>query len=123
MQTEIQSLVDLYVKGKIIFERGQAYFGYLQFVMIIFITVSQMRTYPLFAWLSGWYWFGALFVGIFGTILFVGYLEIRWNIWQRQTDIYARLNPLNLELLKNQKEILEEVKRNANNAGVSTLRR
>ncbi|MBU1487687.1 hypothetical protein KKH56_06555 [bacterium] len=101
---------DLLVKGKIVFDRGRYWASYLTFMMMIFVTVSNMKEYAYFQFLQGRYWLIIIFLASLGIILLTGYIELtRLGTYQKEAEIYARLNPIQRKMLENQDNILKKL--------------
>jgi hypothetical protein len=102
---------DLLIKAKIVFDRGKEWIGYINFLMIVFITVASMKTYSTFSFLSSTYWLVAILVLSFLMIGVIGWLEIKlFGSYQREAEIRTNLNPVYQKILSNQEKILKELK-------------
>lgn len=97
------------IKVKVLFDRGRNWIGYLTFLMLIFITISNMKSYDyIFGFLSGWHWMIILMIGALCLVLVLGYVEIRHtNAYQQEAEIYARLNPVQRRVFENQEKIID----------------
>jgi len=101
---------DRLIKAKIVFDRGRYWVGYLTFLMMVFVTVTSMKQYPYFEFLSGRYWLVVVLAASMGFMLLVGYIELkRSRIYQREAEIYARLNPVQRRVFENHDKILERL--------------
>lgn len=102
------------VKTKIVFDRGRYWTGYLTFMMMIFITVANMKEYSYFRFLAGRWWLVIIFLSSILLILIAGYVEIKLlGTYQKEQEIYSKLNPSQTKILENQEKILailEEIK-------------
>lgn len=102
---------DLFIKAKIVFDRGKEWIGYLNFLMIVFITVASMKAYSTFTFLSSTYWIMAILIGSIALIGLLGYLEIKiFGTYQREAEIRTNLNPTYRKILENQEKTLRELR-------------
>ncbi|MFH1722956.1 MAG: hypothetical protein ABH950_10190 [Candidatus Altiarchaeota archaeon] len=101
---------DFWVKVKIVFDRGRSWIGYLTFLMMVFVTITSMKEYPYFAFLAGRYWFFLVLVSGVALIFVLGYLELRtFHVYQKELEIYSRINPVQKKVFENQEKILERL--------------
>lgn len=101
---------DLFVKIKILFDRGKYWVSYLTFFMLIFVTVTSMKEYAIFSFLSTWYWLFIMLLGSMAVMLILGYVELKHTkAFQKEIEIYAKLNPVQKKMFDNQDKIIEMV--------------
>jgi type II secretory pathway component PulL len=101
---------ELFVKAKIVFDRGRYWVSYLTFMMMLFVTVTNMKKYTYFQFLQGRWWLLILFLGSLLIILIAGYIELtKLGTYQKEAEIYARLNPVQRRILENQEKILKKL--------------
>ena len=107
---KIAEMKDKLIKVKIVFDRGRYWVGYLTFLMMVFVTVTSMRQYAYFEFLSGRYWLAIVLISSIAFMLLLGYLELkRSDIYQREAEIYASINPIQKKVFENQERILEKL--------------
>lgn len=101
---------DFLVKSKIVFDRGKQWIGYFTFLMMVFVTVTSMKEYAYFQFLRSRYWMVFALLASFILVLFIGYLEIRrLNVYQKEVEIYARMNPVQRRVFENHERIIERL--------------
>ncbi len=101
---------DFLVKAKIVFDRGRNWVSYLMFLMMVFVTVTSMKEYSYFKFLGSRYWMIIVLAGSIVVILALGYIELRRSdIYQKEAEIYARINPVQKRIFDNQEKILEKL--------------
>lgn len=106
---------DLWVKAKIVFDRGRSWVGYLTFLMMVFVTITSMKEYAYFEFLAGRHWFVILLLASVAVIFLLGYLELKtFHVYQKEAEIIGRINPVQRKLLENQDTILERLERMEN---------
>lgn len=99
------------IKLKVALDRGRIWFGYVQFFMLIFITVASMNQFPALASLfSSTYWLILLGIGGTGAIVVFGYIDFKYlKTFQHENVLYARMNPVQQRIFDNQDKILAEL--------------
>ena len=103
---------EFFVKTKIVFDRGKNWVSYLTFLMLIFVTITAMKEYPYFSFLSSWYWLAVFLLGSLAVVGFLGWLEMKGlRTWQKEREIYGRMDPVMNRLIENQEEILKKLNR------------
>lgn len=102
---------ELFIKAKIVFDRGRQWIGYINFLMIVFITVASMKAYSSFEFLSSTYWLIFIILASFFLIGLIGWLEVKkFGTYQKEAEILGRINPNYRKLFKNQEKIMRELK-------------
>ncbi len=98
------------IKAKIAMDRGKYWLSYINFAMLLFIAVTSMKEYEYFSFLQGRYWL--IFLG-FGTLVFItvlGYIDLKkLKTYQVESEIYARINPVQQKVFENQDKILKRI--------------
>lgn len=103
-------IFDLLIKLKIIFDRGRYWFGYSTVFMLMFVAVSSLKQYSYFSFLGAWYWLVCLFLLSLFMMLGIGYVEMKYTkTIQKESKIYTLRNPVFMELLDNQKIIIDKL--------------
>ena len=101
---------EFWVKLKIVFDRGRGWVGYLTFLMMVFVTITSMKQYTYFEFLAGRYWMILVLCAGLALIFLLGYLEVRTlSLYQKEAEIYSRINPVQQKVFQNQKRILEKL--------------
>ena len=108
----LKTVKETLVKIKIVFDRGKNYISYITFFMMTFVTITAMKEYEMFSFLSSTLWFTIVFsISIF-SIGFIGWLEMKGlKTWQKEREIYGRLDPVFEKLYNNQNKILAHLKK------------
>jgi hypothetical protein len=102
---------DLFVKAKIVFDRGKQWIGYFNFLMIVFITVASMKAYTTFSFLSSTYWLIIIIIASFLLIALIGWLEVKkFGTYQKEAEILGRINPTFKRIFENQEKIMRDLK-------------
>ena len=103
---------DFLIKAKIAMDRGKYWLSYINFAMLLFIAVTSMKEYEYFSFLQGRYW---LVVLGFCTLVFItvlGYIDLKkLKTYQMESEIYAKINPVQQRVFENQDKILERIER------------
>lgn len=103
---------DKLIKAKIALDRGKYWMSYINFFMILFIATSALKGYPGLSFMSSRYWLIVLFVISFASLLFLGYIDIKFfGAYQKEVEIMSRINPVQQKLFRNQEEILRRLER------------
>lgn len=107
------NVTDFIMKLKIAVDRGRIWVGYIQFFMLLFITVTSMKQYHIFNFIFVTpYWYIYIGVGAIISILFIGYADVKiFKTFQKETEIYAKINPVQKRLFENQNKIINLLKK------------
>ena len=90
----MQRLLSRFVRYKIYFDRSKVYVGYLQFFMLVFITLKQMdTTLPIWMYIAGFVLFCVVSV-------VVGYIDTKLGIRAEEQKNYSEQNPTLMEILE-----------------------
>ena len=101
---------ELLIKGKMAMDRGKYWLSYINFAMLLFISVTSMKEYDVFLFLQGRYWIVLLGLGTFVFITILGYIDLKkLKTFQIESEIYARINPVQQRMFENQDKILERI--------------
>ncbi|MBW6462102.1 MAG: hypothetical protein K0B07_03595 [DPANN group archaeon] len=101
---------ELLIKAKMAMDRGKYWLSYINFVMLLFISVTSMKQYEYFSFLQGRYWLIILGLGTFVFITILGYVDLKiLKTFQIETEIYARINPVQQKMFDNQDKILDMI--------------
>ncbi|NOQ56049.1 MAG: hypothetical protein GQ477_04560 [Nanohaloarchaea archaeon] len=98
------------IKAKMAMDRGKYWLSYINFAMLLFISVTSMKEYDMFLFLQGRYWIVLLGIGTFVFITFLGYIDLKkLKTYQTESEIYARINPVQQKMFDNQDKILKKI--------------
>ena len=98
------------IKAKMAMDRGKYWLSYINFAMLLFISVTSMKEYDVFSFLQGRYWIIVLGLGTFVFITILGYIDLKkLKTFQLETEIYARSNPVQQRMFDNQDKILKRI--------------
>ncbi len=101
---------ELLIKAKMAMDRGKYWLSYINFAMLLFISVTSMKEYDMFSFLQGRYWIIVLGLGTFVFITILGYIDLKkLKTFQMETEIYARINPVQQRMFDNQDNILKRI--------------
>ena len=101
---------ELLIKAKMAMDRGKYWLSYINFAMLLFISVTSMKEYDMFSFLQGRYWIIVLGLGTFVFITLLGYIDLKkLKTFQMETEIYARINPVQQRMFDNQDNILKRI--------------
>ncbi|MCK5593798.1 MAG: hypothetical protein KAI18_01000 [Candidatus Aenigmarchaeota archaeon] len=101
---------ELLIKAKMAMDRGKYWLSYINFAMLLFISVTSMKEYDMFSFLQGRYWIIVLGLGTFVFITILGYIDLKkLKTFQLETEIYARINPVQQRMFDNQDKILKRI--------------
>ncbi len=101
---------ELLIKAKMAMDRGKYWLSYINFAMLLFISVTSMKEYDMFSFLQGRYWIFLLGFGTFIFITILGYIDLKkLKTFQLETEIYARINPVQQRMFDNQDKILKRI--------------
>ncbi|MCK5373521.1 MAG: hypothetical protein KAJ20_04225 [Candidatus Aenigmarchaeota archaeon] len=98
------------IKAKIAMDRGKYWLSYINFAMLLFIAVTSMKEYEYFSFLQGRYWLVLLGFGTLVFITVLGYIDLKkLKTYQVESEIYARINPVQQKIFENQDKILKRI--------------
>ncbi|MEA3229740.1 MAG: hypothetical protein U9P44_02390 [archaeon] len=98
------------IKAKIAMDRGKYWLSYINFAMLLFISVTSMKQYEMFSFLRGWSWLFVLGLGTFVLITVLGYLDLKkLKTYQIESEIYAQINPVQKRIFENQDRIMRRL--------------
>ncbi|MCK4808348.1 MAG: hypothetical protein KAS90_01875 [Candidatus Aenigmarchaeota archaeon] len=98
------------IKAKIAMDRGKYWLSYINFAMLLFIAVTNMKEYEYFSFLQGRYWLVLLGLGTLVFITVLGYVDLKkLKTYQVESEIYARINPVQQKIFENQDKILKRI--------------
>ncbi|MCK5234936.1 MAG: hypothetical protein KAJ88_04935 [Candidatus Aenigmarchaeota archaeon] len=98
------------IKAKIAMDRGKYWLSYINFAMLLFIAVTSMKEYEYFSFLQGRYWLVLLGFGTLVFITVLGYVDLKkLKTYQVESEIYARINPVQQKIFENQDKILKRI--------------
>ena len=99
-----------FVKLKIAMDRGKYWLSYVQFFMLLFVLVTSMKQYSTFAFLKSTQWLGILTIITLVGLIVIGYLDFKiFKTYQAESEIYAKVNPIQKRMFDNQEKILERL--------------
>lgn len=101
---------ELLIKAKMSMDRGKYWLSYINFAMLLFISVTSMKNYEYFSFLQGRYWLVMLGLGTFVFITILGYIDLKkLKTFQIESEIYARINPVQQKMFSNQDKIMKRL--------------
>ncbi|MCK5474621.1 MAG: hypothetical protein KAI53_04390 [Candidatus Aenigmarchaeota archaeon] len=98
------------VKIKIAMDRGKYWLSYVQFFMLLFVLVTSMKQYTTFSFFRSTEWLGLLTIITLVGLVVLGYIDLKvLKTYQTESEIYARVNPIQKKMLDNQENILKQL--------------
>ncbi len=103
---------DFLVKIKIAMDRGKYWLSYVQFFMLLFVLVTSMKQYTTFSFIGSTEWLLLLTVTTLVGLVVLGYLDLKvLKTYQTESEIYARVNPIQKKMLDNQENMRKQLDR------------
>ena len=98
------------VKIKIAMDRGKYWLSYVQFFMLLFVLVTSMKQYTTFSFLGSTDWLLSLTIITLIGLVVLGYIDLKiLKTYQTESEIYARVNPIQKKMLDNQENMLKRL--------------
>ncbi len=116
-------LKDFFAKVMVCLERGKYWISYLNFFMIVFLTVTSMREYQAFGFLRSAHWIVLIVLVAFIVVFFIGYLDIKRGIYEKEKLVEAKINPVQKRIFKELDYICDNVKWHTKGKTATTKKR
>ena len=101
---------ELLIKSKIVFDRGRYWLSYLTFFMLVFVTVTNLKSYSYFEFLQGRYWLIILLAASIIAMFLLGYVELKYlKTYQKEVEVLGSIDPNWQKSYKNDERILEKL--------------
>lgn len=91
-------------------DRGRYWMAYVNFILILFVAVSDLKQYEALKFLGNISVILTLFAIAFVIVIVVGYLDLKKGVYRKETEVSAHMNPVQSKILKELYEIQRDVK-------------
>lgn len=81
---------------KVAMTRARDWSTYFNFFMLLFVTISSLRQYESFKFLTTKYIIWIMIIGVFGMALF-GWIDLHWGLYKLEVEKLNRINPIWVE--------------------------
>jgi len=111
MKTKIKLNKSTFIRWKIHIDRSRMYLGYIQFFMIGIVFFKAFKDKPMGAWIFKYslITIPILFLAFIFLSILMGYLESKLGLKEEEQKKLTTSNPVMMELLKDVKEIKEQL--------------
>lgn len=91
-------------------DRGRYWMAYVNFLLILFVAVSDLKQYEALKFLQDIHIVLALFAIAFVLVIIVGYIDLKKGIYRKEAEVSAHMNPIQNKILRELQEIQKDVK-------------
>ncbi|NQZ89508.1 MAG: hypothetical protein HRT54_18185 [Colwellia sp.] len=101
------------IRWKVYIDRSKMYMGYIQFLLIIFVTIESLGDNPIkdFVFTSPMVAFPIILVLFFLFSLVIGYLDSRLGFREEEIRNHSKSNPVLMDIQKSLAELNDKVAR------------
>ena len=101
------------IRWKVYIDRSKMYMGYIQFLLIIFVTIESLGDNPIkdFVFTSPMVAFPIILVLFFLFSLVIGYLDSRLGFREEEIRNHSKSNPVLMDIQKSLAELNDKIAR------------
>ena len=110
------------IRWKVYIDRSKMYMGYIQFLLIIFVTIESLGDNPIkdFVFTSPMVAFPIILVLFFLFSLVIGYLDSRLGFREEEIRNHSKSNPVLMDIQKSLTELNAKVAKMEQNSKSDT---